>query len=42
MYLRTAVRVSFGTPIYPDNNIPPESVLNTVMQRIAVLSGLES
>jgi len=37
---RTTVRVSFGDPIYPDKSLPPDSVLHTVMQRIALLSGL--
>jgi len=41
LHSRTAVRVSFGDPIYPDKNVPPESVLSTVMQKIAVLSGLD-
>lgn len=40
LHSRTAVRVSFGDPIYPDKSVPTESVLSTVMQKIAVLSGL--
>ena len=37
---RTTVRVSFGDPIYPDKGLPADSVLHTVMQKIALLSGL--
>jgi len=41
LHSTTAVRVSFGDPIYPNKNMPPESVLSLVMQKIAVLSGLD-
>ncbi len=40
-HFRTAVCVSFGAPIYPDKSVPTDSVLDTVMQEIAALSGLE-
>jgi len=39
-YLRTAVRICFGDPIYPDKSVPASAVLSTVMKEIAVLSGL--
>jgi 1-acyl-sn-glycerol-3-phosphate acyltransferase len=37
---KTAVRVSFGDPIYPDKSVPADSALSRVMQEIAILSGL--
>jgi len=37
---KTAVHVSFGTPIYPDASGPGRSVLDRVMKEIAALSGL--
>jgi len=37
---RILVRVRFGKPIYPDGETAPNSTLDTVMKRIALLSGL--
>lgn len=39
-YPRTAVRICFGDPIYPDESIPTSRVLSRVMKEIAALSGL--
>ena len=38
--LRTAVRICFGNPIYPEKGVPTTAVLSTVMKKIAALSGL--
>ena len=37
---RILVRVRFGEPIYPNGETAPNSILDRVMKKIALLSGL--
>jgi len=38
---RILVRVRFGEPIYPNRETAPNSILDRVMKKIALLSGLQ-